>query len=594
MNIRDKYNNLKLRDKILYYSVATMIFIHLSFVFYSRETIKRITIEEAEISTQKNMDIVRNSMAFMFTSVKSKIAELSFESDVTSNLYDYYDDNNNIATIRRNLINIINHNLGISSIITGMDVVLNNGQIIHTSPIKDVDVESLIEKSDLNDREYSPYTWEGPIRLEHYNGIEEYYFVIKKRIIDVDTSKQLGMLYAYISESDFRELYESVFDEDTDQFIIVKKDGTIVSAGDKSLIGQEIYSIINMVDADLNAGYEYKIRNNNDEFILTNHVAENQFQIISIRKNRELEKSAKEINRFLMYFTLGYLVLIFVVNTVLANQLASPLSDLVAVMSRIKSGERSLRVNLGTTDEFRILGTSFNELMDSNEQLIEDVYRTQEEIRLHELRTLNEQIKPHFLYNTLGTISSLVKLKMYDEAIDTVQNLASFFRVFLNEGNTVYTLENEIQMIESYLTIQRYRYSNILGFTVDIDPEILNYSIPKLLLQPLVENAIYHGVKSREEKTKIEVRSFIQLNEIVLSVKDYGEGISKKKLFELNESMNKKQHTEYFGLRSVNQRIQLRYGSDYGVVIDSKEKEGTEVSIRLPKVQVEDGPCIES
>lgn len=579
---------MKLRDKIMYYSIITMLVVHLSFIFYSQKTIERVTIDEAEISTQKNVDIIRNSMEFMFTNVKSKVAEISIETELIHNIHDYYENDLNMATLKRNLTEVINLNIGISNIITGVDIVFNDGQIIHTSPIRDDAVDAILVSETFEDLSYEPYVWNGPVLLKHYNGIEEYYFIIRKKIVDVDTSEQLGILYVYISESDFRALYESVFDTETNQFIITNHEGIIVSAANRTTIGSSIYTHVDMGGEKLNLNKGLKIRNDNDEFILTSFVGDEQFQMISIKKIVELERASKEIGVFLMWFTVLYVVLIFVVNSVISKQLTTSLRDLVSVMSRIKQGERSLRADLSGSDEFQLLGASFNDLMDNNEQLLEDVYKTHEQIRIHELRVLNEQIKPHFLYNTLGSVSSLIKLKMYNEAIDAVQNLAAFFRVFLNEGHEIYTLSSEIKMIESYLTIQRYRYSHLLGFTIDIDSELLDYAIPKLLLQPLIENAIYHGVKSRAEKTKIEVSSKIHQDEILLIVKDYGKGIDPERLAELNENIHKRYHRENFGLRSVNQRIQLRYGNDYGVEIESTQDIGTRVCIKLPLNQLEE------
>ena len=215
-----------------------------------------------------------------------------------------------------------------------------------------------------------------------------------------------------------------------------------------------------------------------------------------------------------------------------------------------------------------------------NEQM-QQVQQKQESLRRTELALLQAQINPHFLYNTMDTIMWLVEAGSSQEAVEMLSDLSSFFRHSLSRGQDVISLAEEEQHVRSYLQIQHVRYKDILSYTLDIDPALHHVSIPKLTLQPLVENALYHGIKLRRVRGLIEIKGWREGDCIFLQVKDNGIGMSPQRLEELRATAADTKQLG-FGFSAVNQRLQLQFGPEYGLHVESEQGVGTVVTARIP------------
>jgi two-component system sensor histidine kinase YesM len=206
----------------------------------------------------------------------------------------------------------------------------------------------------------------------------------------------------------------------------------------------------------------------------------------------------------------------------------------------------------------------------------------QEKQRRHaELALLQSQVNPHFLYNTLDTIVWLIESGEINGAVKMVASLSNYFRFSLSRGKNVITLEEEEQHVRSYLEIQQMRYSDIMDYEIDIPDHLKQYIIPKLTLQPLVENALYHGIKNRRRKGVIRLTGREENGHIILEVMDDGRGMSEERLREVRASLGESTG-EGFGLRTVHQRIQILFGAEYGLTIESELDVGTKVIVTIP------------
>jgi two-component system sensor histidine kinase YesM len=217
--------------------------------------------------------------------------------------------------------------------------------------------------------------------------------------------------------------------------------------------------------------------------------------------------------------------------------------------------------------------------------LIERNRRKQIRLREAELEVLQTQINPHFLYNTLDTIVWLAEAGRQNEVVQMVEDLSDFFRSTLNNGKDVTLVEQEFVHAESYLKIQKIRYQDILCYDMKLPPSLKNYRIPKITLQPLVENALYHGIKNKRGKGTIRVGGREEENRVVLFVKDDGIGMKKERLEQIRESLlpDAEPRSDSYGLCNVNERLRLRFGAEYHLEIESEYGEGTTVWIYLPK-----------
>ena len=217
-------------------------------------------------------------------------------------------------------------------------------------------------------------------------------------------------------------------------------------------------------------------------------------------------------------------------------------------------------------------------------ELLEKVREEEEKRRKTDLRLLQEQINPHFLYNTLDTIVWLIEVNEPNQAVDMVVTLSDFFRLVLSKGKEFISIQQEEQHIRSYLQIQEKRYHDILDYEISIDPVLYQYEIPKLTLQPLVENALYHGIKYKRSRGNIRVEGSLAGDTIHLCVMDDGVGMGEEEVEALQKEIERpcKETEKGFGLANVNERIRMYFGKEYGMKICSEKGQGTKIELIIP------------
>lgn len=232
-------------------------------------------------------------------------------------------------------------------------------------------------------------------------------------------------------------------------------------------------------------------------------------------------------------------------------------------------------------EEVQLLADGIESMVGHLKRLIERNTEQEKQRRHTELALLQAQINPHFLYNTLDTIIWLIESGEISEAVNMVGSLSNFFRFSLSRGQNVITLKEEQQHICSYLEIQQMRYRDLMEYQIELPEELENYLLPKLTLQPLVENALYHGIKIRRRKGLIRVSGRISENQLMLEVADDGCGMTPERLEEVRASLTDGGR-EGFGLRTVHQRIQILFGAEYGLTVESTPDVGTTIFVRIP------------
>jgi two-component system sensor histidine kinase YesM len=239
-------------------------------------------------------------------------------------------------------------------------------------------------------------------------------------------------------------------------------------------------------------------------------------------------------------------------------------------------------------DEITELGMSFNIMIGKIRELLDAKVKEQENLKKSEFRALQAQINPHFLYNTLDAIVWMAEAKKTDQVVEIVSALSSFFRITLSKGKDWITIREEIEHVRSYLAIQKMRYRNILDYKIEVNPHVLDGTILKLTLQPLVENALYHGIKNKREGGVITVRARRKdEDKILLEVEDNGIGCTPYQLAQIQAKLADNSDEITFektgiGLENVNRRIKLYYGKQYGLSISSQYLTGTQVTLVIP------------
>jgi two-component system sensor histidine kinase YesM len=275
-----------------------------------------------------------------------------------------------------------------------------------------------------------------------------------------------------------------------------------------------------------------------------------------------------------------------------------PIKRLHDVTTTITKNDLQALVTHDNVDEITELGMSFNIMIGKIRELLQAKIKEQENLKKAEMRALQAQINPHFLYNTLDTIIWMAEAHKTDQVVEIVSALSSFFRISLSKGKDWITIGEEIERTKSYLTIQRMRYRDIMDFKIEADEGVLNNTVLKLILQPLVENALYHGIKNKRSGGTIVVRAKQRSeDEVLLEVEDDGIGFTLDKLnqlqAELNDESGELNFESGFGIGNVNNRIRLYYGKQYGLSVKSEYNIGTCATLIIPARQSDDAERVE-
>lgn len=275
-------------------------------------------------------------------------------------------------------------------------------------------------------------------------------------------------------------------------------------------------------------------------------------------------------------------VLVFGRTLRFTHSITDPIKKLCENVKRVGKGEFGIPKVESDSYEINNLDEGIQRMARKISILLKNV---KEEQLLHhktELMLIQAQVSPHFLYNTLDTIIWLVECERNEEAVQMITDLSVFFRTMLSSGADIISLRDELRHTRSYLDIQQVRYRDILSFTIDCPEELLEVKLPKLSLQPLVENALYHGVKEKRGKSTIAISCEEKDHEVWIQIRDDGSGMSEEELEQVRQSITQKQK-KGFGLRAVQERIELYYGEGYGITMESEKGKGTTVFIRLPE-----------
>ena len=266
----------------------------------------------------------------------------------------------------------------------------------------------------------------------------------------------------------------------------------------------------------------------------------------------------------------------------LTDGIIHPVNIMLDKVKKVGRGKFDMIPIEAEIEEIEELDEGINKMARKISALLENVRQEKEMQHLTELQLIQAQVNPHFLYNTLDTIVWLIEGGMTDDAVEMISSLSIFFRTSLSKGNDIIPLSEEERHTLSYLEIQQYRYRDILEFEINIPKELSGIPVPKLSIQPLAENALYHGIKNRRGKGKILIEGREEEDALVLTVSDNGQGMTPERLHEVQEAIRTGERAG-FGLAAVAELIALYYGPGYGMKIFSEEGKGTTVEIRLGK-----------
>lgn len=411
-----------------------------------------------------------------------------------------------------------------------------------------------------------------------------------KMVFDLDTGKTLGTLFVNVKETTFASFLQMTPENSfSKEYYIVDSRGQIVS----SPVAERLLTPFSNLSSPWlleRKGTVSDIIGRGKQAQLTTLTPYDKlgWKLVSIVSLKELNGII--YRNFVLTFTVGFLglLLALLLTRKLAQIIVGPLLQVTKAMRRVKEGDLNATSNVATEDEVGLISSVFNSMVRQIKELLRTVTEDQARKRAYELALMHAQIKPHFLYNTLDTIYVLNDLGMNEEARDTTKALADFYRAVLSKGSEIIPLGAEVSNVRDYLNIMQVRNPDVLRYSIEIPEELESVNVPKLSLQPLVENAIYHGLKTKGEQGNVSIRAARSGKDVMIMVEDNGVGMSEEQLQRVEASLSGKGRQTSIGLYNVHERIKLYFGEAYGLTVGSCLGEGTAIEMRVPGKEGDD------
>ena len=381
-----------------------------------------------------------------------------------------------------------------------------------------------------------------------------------------------------IDEDYICDIYSGILTDATEQFFIINKEGQMISTVNKELF-EENYLENTLLKRIIQNGEGYYIDQNKQLVISYYHLPKVNWYVVKVDKQAEI--IAQDLIRtvIVMCMVLAILFAVFFHN-IQKKRIITPIIRLSKDISNFHEGDYEIGVYSNAHDEIGELNNNFVEMANYIQDLIERVYKSQLKEKEAQLQYLQSQINPHFLYNTLDSMRWMaVKARQYELA-EQIEALSNLFRHALNQGKQLTTVEQEVAHLRDYLTIQKYRFGERITTTIDVDEALLNCTVINLILQPLVENAIVHGLESKIEGGNIHIRVKKEGEYLLYIVEDDGVGTAQEEIRRC--LVERKDSNNALALDNINQRIKCKYGEEYGISFYSEIGIGTKVEVKMP------------
>lgn len=415
----------------------------------------------------------------------------------------------------------------------------------------------------------------------------EYLIPLIRILRRIPENKPTGILVINLRESYLRESYAGYTEQTPGMFAITDKNDQILTHGLRGVIGGNFFSTYSSLDIPpgSDAGSFLYSSDEGSELFIYLLDEKTDWKFFSIIPVREILKDVTYIRNMTIYVAIASILLCFVIAMLFSRRVILPVNTLIRQMEKADYGNIDIHIREEKGDEIGKLQNSFTVMMQRLQDSFRQIVSVQKEKREAELKVLEFQINPHFLYNALSSIIWLSNAGQKQKVISMTEALSNYFRISISKGKEIIPVQDEIQHVKNYLAIESIRYEDEFTVMFQIEEEILQRSTIKIILQPIVENAIYHGVKTRDDNDGIiGIRGQLENGDLLFTVSDNGLNMAEEEIQRLNEFLSNpaKEEPEFgIGLRNVHGRIQLHYGEKYGIRFD-RSGGITYVSIRIP------------
>ena len=398
------------------------------------------------------------------------------------------------------------------------------------------------------------------------------------------TSTEQGVLLIDIRYNSLQQILEDISLGNQGYLYMISSDGELIYHPKMQLIetGQMQENITAAAEyRDGSYKEEYRGENRN---VSVKSVGYTGWKLLSVTPEKGLSLSNLKMRLFVVFVAAAFLFVLVLINALISSRITNPIKELEKSVNAIEAGELDTEVYTGGSYELQHLGRSIGDMAKRIKKLMQDIVAEHESKRKSEFDTLQSQINPHFLYNTLDIIVWMIENEQKQEAVKVVTALARFFRISLSKGKSIITVHDELEHVRNYLTIQQMRFKNKFVYEIRAEEDTMGLACLKLMLQPLVENAIYHGMEFMDGDGLIEIQVKKEGKDLWIEVRDNGFGMTKEQVENL---LSEKPHVSSrrgsgIGVKNVNERIRLYFGEDYGLIIESEPDEGCLIRCHLP------------
>ena len=551
MKLKKTMRNSMLLQLFFYYLVGNLLFIlFLSSIFYY--TSKYIIMNKEIEYTNKNVMSTSRYITLYVEKLQNIINLLSVNADVRNFLT--LGNNNSKKSIEKMVYSILDNNKGIKNI----TVIGKNGSIISSDKNNDMKISANMMKEKwyvdaINNSDMPVFN---PVRKDEDSSMNSNsWFLSISRDIKNSKGENLGVIVFDIKYEMFeRYLRSNAFGRQSDS-IIIDNHGNVIYYRDVKCF------------ADKKCLEKFSEKNKNkDTYLYETQIENTNWNLRSLANTNDLVTLKKNFSHIVIIIFLVSLAFSSIITFIVITKILKPLIKLENHMQNFENNLREFHLSEKTGYEVQNLVEHFNVMVEKIKYL-----------REYEIKALHSQINPHFLYNTLDTIIWMAEFEDNEKVISITKSLANYFRLSLSNGHEKIPLKDEIMHTKEYLFIQKQRYEDKLSYFFNIENEsLLSIEVPKIIIQPIVENSIYHGIKNLSGNGIITIDVYRQNSTVNISVKDNGIGFEKAKQF-------KKSKTGGVGIKNVDKRIKFYYGKNYGVFINKDNKtEGAEVIIKIP------------
>lgn len=420
------------------------------------------------------------------------------------------------------------------------------------------------------------------------DGTFRYYWVISlSRVVELTVNgvPQTGVLLVDMDYSSISRMMNQINTLNNGQYYyLCDSNGQIIYHTKQIQISDGLYQENSREAASYKDGVYDEIFEGEHRKVIVNTISYTGWKLVCVIPYSTFTHGMFNIRYFVVMLMLLMVMMLMAINRVVSVRISSPIMKLNESVVEYEAGETP-EIYIGGSQEIRHLGRSIQRSYEQIDSLMKKIVLEQNERRKSELDALQSQINPHFLYNALDSITWMIEGERNDEAVFMISELAKLFRISLSKGRTVINVRDELQHSKSYMNIQKIRYKNAFSFVFDVDPALYSYCTVKLILQPILENAINYGVSAMDDCGEIRVSGRLEEGTIILAVTDNGMGMDEETVsLVLTDNNRVHKRGSGVGLVNVNNRIQIVFGKEYGLLVESELDEGTTVSIRIPAV----------